>query len=243
MGAPDTSPDAAPGNAASGNAASGNAAPASAASAKPAKSTQRAAVPGWARKSTLVLAIAALAMAVFGTTTQTWIIVHLDPAQLGQAVSGQDGLQVQGTKAATTVTALALVALAGGLAASIGGRIARWIITAIILLAAAGIVGAAAVVLADPLAAAQGSIAAATGISGSSVKVDVTVFPALAVVAASLLGLSALAIVPAGRYWKTRTKYDAAAATGSGAGSTAGPAGPADEIDSWDRLSRGDDPT
>ena len=71
-----------------------------------------------------------LALAVFGTTTQTWLTVHLDPQQLGQAVSGQDGLQVQGSKAATTVTALALVALAGGLAASIAGRIARWIITA-----------------------------------------------------------------------------------------------------------------
>jgi uncharacterized membrane protein (TIGR02234 family) len=204
------------------------------------KSTSPA-VPRWARKSTLVLVIAALALAVFGTTTQTWLTVHLDPTQLGQAVNSQDGLQVQGSKAATTVTALALVALAGGLAASIAGRIARWIITAIILLAAAGIVGAAVVVQADPLAAAQGSIAAATGISGSSVQVGVTAFPALAVVAGCLLGLAALAIVPAGRYWKARTKYDTAA-TGAGAGTAAAP-GPADEIDSWDRLSRGDDPT
>jgi uncharacterized membrane protein (TIGR02234 family) len=209
------------------------------------KSAKGSAVPGWARKSTLVLVIAALALAVFGTTTQTWLTVHLDPTQLGAAVASQDGLQVQGSKAATTVTALALVALAGGLAASIAGRVARWIITAIILLAAAGIVAAAAVVLADPLAAAQGSIAAATGISGSSVQVDVTVFPVLAVVAGALLGLSALAIVPAGRYWKSRTKYDAAstaAAAGTAAGGNA-PAAPADEIDSWDRLSRGDDPT
>lgn len=200
------------------------------------KSTSPA-VPRWARKSTLVLAIAALALAVFGTTTQTWLTVQLDPGQLGQGVS-QDGLQVQGSKAATTVTALALVALAGGLAASIAGRIARWIITAIILLAAAGIIAAAVTVLADPQAAAQGSIAAATGISGSNVQVALTAFPVLAVVAGSLLGISALAIVPAGRHWKSRTKYDAAA-TGGGSGS----AEPADEIDSWDRLSRGDDPT
>ena len=199
-------------------------------------------VPRWARKSTLVLAIAALALAVFGTTTQTWLTVHLDPAQLGQAVNSQDGLQVQGSKAATTVTARALVALAGGLAASIAGRIARWVITALILLAAAGIVSAAAIVIADPLAAAQGSIAAATGITGSDVNVDVTVFPALAVVAGTLLGLSALLIVPAGRYWKSRTKSDTAATCGA-AGGSAAPAGPTDEIDSWDRLSRGDDPT
>lgn len=204
------------------------------------RTTPRASVPRWARKSTLVLVIAALAMAVFGTTTQTWLTVHLDPAQLGQAISSQDGLQVQGSKAATTVTALALVALAGGLAASIAGRIARWIITAIILLAAAGIVSAAAIVLADPLAAAQGSIASATGISGSSVQVDVTAFPAAAVVTGSLLGLGALLIIPAGRFWKNRTKYDTPAAVPAPGGA---PTGPADEIDSWDRLSRGDDPT
>jgi uncharacterized membrane protein (TIGR02234 family) len=240
MSAPDSSPETSP------DAVPAIPAPATSSPANPAKSAKRTTVPGWARKSTLVLVVAALAMAVFGTTTQTWITVHLDPTQLGQAAGSQDGLQVQGSKAATTVTALALVALAGGLAASIAGRIARWIITAIILLAAAGIVGAAAVVLADPLAAAQGSIAAATGISGSSAEVDVTAFPALAVVAASLLGLSALAIVPAGRHWKSRTRYDAATAgtaTGSGAAGAAGPAGPPDEIDSWDRLSRGDDPT
>ena len=200
------------------------------------KSTSPA-VPRWARKSTLVLVIAALALAVFGTTTQTWLTVQLDPGQLGQGVS-QNGLQVQGSKAATTVTALALVALAGGLAASIAGRIARWVITAIILLAAAGIVAAAVTVLADPLAAAQGSIAAATGISGSNVQVALTAFPVLAVAAGALLGISALAIVPAGRYWKSRTKYDAAAT-----GAVPNPAQPADEIDSWDRLSRGDDPT
>jgi uncharacterized membrane protein (TIGR02234 family) len=194
-------------------------------------------VPGWARKSTLVLLIAALALAVFGTTTQTWLTVHLDPQQLGQAAGG-DGLQVQGSKAATTVTALALVALAGGLAASIAGKIARWVITAIIVLAAAGIIAAAATVLADPLAAAQGSIAAATGVSGGTADVSVSVFPVLAVVAGSLLAVGGLLVVPAGRYWKSRTKYDAAAA---------GPAGEqggrVDEIDSWDRLSRGDDPT
>lgn len=206
------------------------------ATSRPADKPQGA--PVWARKSTLVLIIAAMALAVFGTTTQTWLTVHLDPAQLGQAVNSQDGLQVQGSKAATTVTALALVALAGGLAASIAGRIARWIITAIIVLASVGIVTAAVTVMTDPLAAAQGSIAAATGITGSSVQVSVSAFPALAVVSGVLLGLGALLIIPAGRHWKARTKYDAAAAGTAGATE-----GPADEIDSWDRLSRGDDPT
>lgn len=194
-------------------------------------------VPRWARKSTLVLLIALLALAVFGTTTQTWITVTLDADQVGQAA--RNALQVQGSKAATAVTALSVVALAGGLAASIAGRIARWITAAIIVLASAGIIAAAATVLADPLSAAQGSIAAATGISGSNAQVALTAFPVLAVVAGSLLALSALLIIPAGRHWKSRTKYDTAAE----AGTVPAAAGPVDEIDSWDRLSRGDDPT
>jgi len=199
-------------------------------------STARA-TPAWARKSTLVLLVAVLALAVFGTTTQTWMTVSLDPDQVGQAGTAQTALDVQGSKAATTVTALALVALAGGLAASIAGRIARWIITAIIVLASAGIIGAAATVLSDPLAAAQGSIAAATGVTGSTADVAVTAFPAVAVAVGILLAAAALLIVPAGRYWKSRTKYDARVTGGPA------PAGPVDEIDSWDRLSRGDDPT
>jgi hypothetical protein len=44
-----------------------------------------AATPAWARKSTLVLLVAVLALAVFGTTTQTWMTVTLDPNQVGQA--------------------------------------------------------------------------------------------------------------------------------------------------------------
>jgi uncharacterized membrane protein (TIGR02234 family) len=200
--------------------------------------SKAAGTPAWARKSTLVLLVAVLALAVFGTTTQTWITVTLDPNQVGQAGSAQTALEVLGSKAATTVTALALVALAGGLAAAIAGRIARWIIAAIILLASAGIVGAAATVLADPLAAAQGSIAAATGVTGSSAEVSVTAFPAIAVVLGVLLALGAVLIIPAARHWKARTKYDARAT-----GSAAATGGPVDEIDSWDRLSRGDDPT
>ena len=196
------------------------------------------ATPVWARKSTLVLLIALLALAAFGTTTQTWMTATLDPNQVGQAAATQSAIQVQGSKAATTVTALALVALAGGLAAAIAGRIARWVITAIIVLASAGVVTAAATVLADPLAAAQGTIAGATGISGSQAHVELTPFPLLAVVAGCLLALAALLILPASRYWKSRTKYDAPGAAG-----TMAAAGPVDEIDSWDRLSRGEDPT
>lgn len=197
---------------------------------------RNAAPPRWARRPFLVLAVTLLALAAFGTTTQTWLIVQLDPGQLGQGLDSE--LQVTGNKAATAVTALALVALAGGIAASIAGRVARWVIAGLIILAAAGIVAAAATVIADPLAAAQGAIAEATGVSGGTADVTVSVFPVLAVVGGVLLGCVALVLVPAGRFWKTRTRFDAKTTPGG-----APPSGPVDEIDTWDRLSRGDDPT
>ncbi|MFF2299764.1 Trp biosynthesis-associated membrane protein [Arthrobacter bambusae] len=188
--------------------------------------------PVWARKGNVVLAMAIFALAVFGTTTQTWINVRLDPAAAANA-----DLHVQGSKAATAVTALALVALAGGLASSIAGKVSRWIIATIIVLASAGIIIAAVTVLADPLGAAQGTIAATTGISGGQAAASSTVFPVLAVVAAGLLALCGALLPLAGRHWKARTKYDVASRAAL-AGS-----GPVDEIDSWDSLSRGEDPT
>ncbi|MDR6438780.1 putative membrane protein (TIGR02234 family) [Paenarthrobacter nicotinovorans] len=188
--------------------------------------------PRWARKSTLVLATTILALAVFGATTQTWIEVRLDPT----GASNSD-LHVQGSKAATAVTALAVVALAGGLAASIAGRIARWIIAVLIVLSAAGIILAAITVLMDPLGAAQGAIAAATGVSGGQADAAATAFPVVAIVAGALLALCAVALPLAGRHWTSRTKYDA------GARSRKSSNEPVDEIDSWDSLSRGEDPT
>ncbi|YCK80248.1 Trp biosynthesis-associated membrane protein [Arthrobacter sp. D3-18] len=188
--------------------------------------------PRWARKSTVVLATTILALAVFGATTQTWIEVRLDPT----GASNSD-LHVQGSKAATAVTALAVVALAGGLAASIAGKIARWIIAVLIALSAAGIILAAVTVILDPLGAAQGSIAAATGVSGGQADAVITAFPVLAIVAGSLLAVCAIALPLAGRYWTSRTKYDAGARGKKSANEQV------DEIDSWDSLSRGEDPT
>jgi uncharacterized membrane protein (TIGR02234 family) len=188
--------------------------------------------PRWARKSTVVLATVVLALVVFGATTQTWIEVRLDPT----GASNSD-LHVQGSKAATAVTALAVVALAGGLAASIAGKIARWIIAVLVALSAAGIILAAVTVLLDPLGAAQGAIAAATGVSGGQADATATAFPVLAIVTGSLLAVCAIILPLAGRHWTSRTKYDAGSRGRKSEGE------PVDEIDSWDSLSRGEDPT
>ncbi|MCZ2403414.1 Trp biosynthesis-associated membrane protein [Paenarthrobacter sp. Z7-10] len=211
-------------------------------------------------------------LAAFGTTTQTWVHVRLAQGAVQQA-----DLDVVGSKAATAVTALALVALAGALAASIAGRFSRLVAALIILLSAVGIIASAVAVLGDPQASATGPVGAATGVIGVPAQTATTVFPVLAIVAAAVLALAAVLIAWAGRGWGQRTKYDPAsptlraakgAATGTTAGSTGGSGAdrsggatgahasvaterqaggtavePLDDIDSWDQLSRGNDPT
>lgn len=190
-------------------------------------------VPFWQRKSTLILLAVLAALAVFGTTTQTWIHVAL-----GQGEVAQTDLDIPGSKAAVAVSALALVALAGSLATSIAGKIARYITTAIMALSAVGIAAVVLGVLTNPVAAAMAEVGAATGIEGQDANATTTIFPVLAMVAAVILGIAALLVLWYGRSWSVRTKYDAAKETPANTDDE-----PIDEIDRWDQLSRGEDPT
>lgn len=195
--------------------------------------SRRTATPWWKRKATLIMLTVLAALAVFGTTTQTWI--HVAIAQ-GEVV--QSDLNIPGSKAAVAVSALALVALAGALATSIAGKIARIITSAVVFLSAAGIIAVVLGILTDPVAAAMTEVGAATGIESAASAATTTAFPVLALIAAAVLAVAALAVLWFGRGWNVRTKYDAAKTGTAGKNS-----GPVDDIDSWDQLSRGEDPT
>lgn len=206
-------------------------------------------VPRWARKSTVVIVAVAVALLAFGATTQTW----LDAEVAGSAVRTAH-LSVQGSKAATSVSALALVGLAGTLAAAVAGRIGRAVAGAVVVLAGLGAAAACAAVLVDPRQAAESSIAQATGLAGTDAVVTLTPYPALAAAAGGLLAVSGVLLLVASRFWPLRTKYDAgrpapSAASPSVRGRDRGPAPSAEDgravdgIDGWDRLSRGEDPT
>lgn len=189
--------------------------------------------PRWQRKSTLIMLAILAALAVFGTTTQTWIHVAIDQGEVAQT-----DLNIAGSKAAVAVSALALVALAGALATSIAGRVARIITSVIVFASAAGIIAVVLGILADPGHAAMAEVGAATGIETAGSNATSTVFPVLAVAAAVVLAVAALLTLWFGRGWNVRTKYDSAQN-----GAAAEHSGPVDDIDSWDQLSRGEDPT
>jgi uncharacterized membrane protein (TIGR02234 family) len=188
----------------------------------------------------VVIVALAFALLAFGATTQVWV----DAEVQGSAVRTAH-LSVQGSKAATSVSALALVGLAGTLAAAVAGRVGRAVASAVVVLAGAGVAAACAAVLADPRGAAEGSIAQATGLAGSQASVALTPYPALAAAAGALLALSGILLLVAARRWPLRTRYDAgrASAARGAAGTDADRAGAVDGIDGWDSLSRGEDPT
>lgn len=179
-----------------------------------------------------MLALAAT-LVVFGTTTQTWLHVSLAAGEVAQ-----NDLNIPGNKAAVAVSALALVALAGTLALTIAGRIARVVIGIIVLLSAIGTIAVVLTVLGDPAAAAMTEFGAATGIDARPDNVRTTLFPVVALVGAAVQAVAAVLVLWLGRGWSVRSKYDTAkSATPRGEDEDL------DDIDSWDSLSRGEDPT
>ena len=198
------------------------------------------------------------AAAALATTTRTWIRVVPDAAAVRIPQ-----IDVAGSDAATAVAALAVVALAGGLAAAIAGPVARRIIAVLLVAAGAGIVAASVGVVLDPQGAAAGVVGTATGMPAVAGTYTVLAWPWIAAAAGAWMALVGVVLFFAGRGWKGSRKYAGAAASGAEASGAAQPEGtvqpggtpqphstvrppadgPLDEIDGWDSLSRGEDPT
>lgn len=210
--------------------AEGSQAPETGQSVRPAASP----TPWFRRKSILVLAALLFAGVAFGASTQIWLNVSVS-----QGVIQADSISLPGSKAAPAVTALTLVAAAGALALSISGRVGRIIAASIVLLAGIGVSLTAISVLADPNGLASGPVGAQIGVTGIPVQATVTPMVWVGLVAGVLLMLTALAVLVLGRGWSGSKKYSYQ--HGTGGAEQAGE--PLDDIDSWDRLSRGEDPT
>src|SRR5690606_11340596 len=145
------------------------------------------------------------------SATRTWITVDVvsSSVQIPQIV-------IDGATAAASVTAVCVVVLAGSLALLIAGKIARYIIAAICLLAGATVITAGIGALRDPQAVASTAVAEATGLAQNAGEYTLTAWPAVAVIAGVLIVLQAvLVLVFAGRWPAKASKYDRQAAKAS----------------------------
>lgn len=173
-------------------------------------------------RRTAVLAALVVGLATVAVAAGTWVTGSASGSLQVEALS------VPGTAAAPAVVAGGLVTAAAGLALSLGGRGVR-VVTAVVLAGSGVLVGWSAVaVLRDPLPAAQVAARDAVGMAVAE-DVGATWLPWLAVaLAVATVGLAGAAL---GRWQATSRRHE-------------GPTtGPADPLDTWDALSRGEDPS
>ncbi|MFI7482727.1 Trp biosynthesis-associated membrane protein [Kocuria sp. M1R5S2] len=189
--------------------------------------------PRASRRSTVVLTTLAAALAVFACSAATWVTATvrttLEPVTV----------EVAGSEAAPAVTALGLVAAAGALATAVSGRVLRAAVSAVVVLAGGGAAAASVAVAVDPAGAARGAVGESTGMINAGGQFAVTAWPWVAAAAAVLVVLCGVRALVAGRSWTTARRYER---TGTES-SPGAPARRGDEIDSWDALTEGRDPT
>ena len=194
---------------------------------------------GAGRLILLSLLVPALA---FAATLPTWVT-----AQVDTVLAQRQDINVPGTTAAPAVSALALVALAGVLTVRIAGPVLRTVICAVIALAGIGTVLAALSVPLDPEGAARSSVGQRTGAVGAGGDYTVHPWPWVCLVFAVGIVVMAVVLWRASRSWRgagrrfERPEQRAAATRETAPAPEQAPH--ARDIDAWDRLSRGEDPT
>ncbi|WP_237221678.1 Trp biosynthesis-associated membrane protein [Rothia nasimurium] len=190
-------------------------------------------VPGWAQPARVMLGAMAVSGAAFLTTLPTWIRAEVS------TVVTTSTLEISGADAGPTVSALALVALVASVAVRIAGPKLRKILALLLAGAGLGLAVAAFGVNADPQAASIAQVSAITGTNAPAQAYELTALPLLAAAAGVLVALAGVWALVATSYWKTGRKYDRSAARTARLASADAP----DEIDAWDALSEGQDPT
>ena len=172
------------------------------------------------------------------SSTQTWLTVTL------ASVEG-DQLTVAGADAVPVLAPLSLAALALGAALTIVGRVLTYAFGALTTLIGAALAMLSARVGLDaPVESYASTVTDATGITGADAVRDlvassaVTPWVVVTVAAAVVLVAAGLLTLGGAHRWSgtsgRRFRTDAEPAGGSR---------PHDAIDSWDELSRGEDPT
>lgn len=200
----------------------------------------------------IILAIILLSALALLASTQTWYTL-----QLSAAANHPGSLDVSGSKAAPALTALALagIALAGALA--ISGAIARIVVGALGFVLGGCITLSAVLAIAQPAATGISAVTDATGIGGSTAviklitRADSSVWPIVALIVGVLIALAGIAILATIRRWpeSSRRYQSAHFEPADGQQQEHSAERPKAEnsrdaaIDSWDELSKGDDPT
>jgi len=194
------------------------------------------------RRARLLAVVAAVAAGALGviSSTQTWLWVVLE--------DGGSALPVPGASAIAVLAPLSLAVLALGGALSIVGLVLRYVFGALSVAIAVLLAWLTAqVAFVHPTSAVAATVTEATGISGEDAvadlvaQIDPTAWPFVTLVGwVVLLAAGVITLVTAHHWRGSGRRYRTDAATPAAPTATSPPH---DAIDSWDDLSRGEDPT
>lgn len=202
------------------------------------------------RRRTVVLLALVAGAVVLATAGQTWITAS------GLAGGATAQARATGADAAPVATAMALVVMAAALALTTARRLGARIVAALLALSGAVIASTAATAALQPARTAASAVSAITGTTAPAASYAVTAWPWVCAAAGlSAVLLAAATLVSAGS-WTSARRYETApgtpeagtdvpAADSAAARRTHGAVAeePMDEMDAWDDLTRGHDPT
>lgn len=191
-----------------------------------------------ARSIAVVMTLLGGAVAIV-SSTQTWFDVAL--------AETTDLVAVPGASALNVLAPLSLAALALGLALTLVGRVLRYV-GAVVAVGIGSAIATASIRIAidQPVDAYSLLVTEKTGIAGAEAiaslvsGVTATPWPIITVIAGGAIALAGVLVLASAHRWSgagRRYRTDAASVAHSD-GSR-----PYDAIDSWDDLSRGEDPT
>ena len=194
-------------------------------------------------KRAVLLLVLLTAGVLLVSGSRVWVNGSVDDPVLGAG-----SLHGTGSQVARGVLAAALVGAAAVVAAATSGRVVRRLASAVVVLA--GALGAAVTVsvIGDPDGALGRVAATGTGRTGDvPAHGSVTLWVWVAALATLLMALGGVAaLVGAGRWSGLSSRYDAPSAAGESAGDV-GAAAPEQAVrrsreSAWEQLSRGEDP-
>lgn len=196
--------------------------------------------PRQGKRAKYVLILASLLLSGLGLIawTQTWLDVALEAGAPTTAVA------VDGAIAAPALAALALAGLALSAALAIAGLLFRIVLGVLTVVLGGCIALSAVLVLRDPVAASEAAVTDVTGIAGTDSIADLvsatalTPWPVIALATGILLAVVGVGTTLTAKRWPSSSrKYSAVRL--EPVDRDAMP----DAVDSWDDLTRGDDPT
>lgn len=204
-------------------------------------------------------AVALTAVATFALAALPWFSAPVD------SVQGRVQVVVAGTGASPILGALILVVAAGLVAYLLARGVLARVVAGVLALAGVGVVAACLAALLDPVTPLARLAAETSGVPELAGEVSRTPWGVVATGAAVLLALSGVALALAPPAVAGRSRYERPASSGTSTGTAPGataegavppsapverssgatdtPAARAAQVDDWDALTRGEDPT